>query len=80
MQYTIRNVPKAIDQALRQKAKAQGKSLNQAVVDVLKQALLKDGPPIKHHDLDFMIGTWVEDPEFDKAIAAQDQIEPEMWK
>ena len=33
-----------------------------------------------NHDLDFAIGTWVEDPEFDKAIADQRQIDPDMWK
>jgi len=34
----------------------------------------------KFHALDFAIGTWVEDPEFDKAIEDQRQIDPEMWK
>jgi hypothetical protein len=80
MQYTIRNIPKSLDQALRKRAREEGKSLNEAVVEVLKKALLGSGGPVQHHDLDFMIGTWVEDPEFDKAIEAQDQIDPEMWK
>jgi hypothetical protein len=35
---------------------------------------------IEHHDLDFAIGTWVEAPEFDKALSDQRQIEPELWK
>jgi hypothetical protein len=46
----------------------------------LKKALLGGEPPVRHHDLDFMIGTWVEDPEFDKAIADQRRIDPEDWK
>jgi hypothetical protein len=36
--------------------------------------------PAEYHDLDFAIGTWVEDPEFDKIIQEQDQIDPDMWK
>jgi len=80
MQYTIRNIPREIDQALRKKAKAEGKSLNQAAVDALKRGLNLGEEPVVHRDLDFLIGTWVEDPEFDKAIADQRRIEPEMWK
>lgn len=33
-----------------------------------------------YHDLDFLIGTWVEDPEFDKAMEEFEQIEPEYWE
>lgn len=80
MQYTIRNVPKAVDEALRQRAKVEGKSLNQVVIEAIGRSLGVNGEPVVHHDLDFMMGTWVEDPEFDKAIAEQDQIDPEMWK
>ena len=80
MQYTIRNVPKSVDQALRKRAREEGKSLNEAVVEVLKKALLAGGERVRHHDLDFMIGTWVEDPQFDKAIAEQRRIDPEDWK
>jgi plasmid stability protein len=39
MQYTIRNIPKAVDRALRAKAKAERKSLNRATVDALGRAL-----------------------------------------
>jgi hypothetical protein len=80
MQYTIRNIPPEVDKALREKAKAEGKSLNQILVDALRQGLGLNGQGAIHHDLDFLIGTWVEDTEFDKAIAEQDQIDPEIWK
>jgi hypothetical protein len=80
MQYTIRNIPKALDQVLRKKAKAEGKSLNDAAIDALKKGLYISGEPVRHTDLDFLIGTWVEDPKFDEAIEAQDQIDPEMWR
>jgi len=34
----------------------------------------------RYHDLDDLIGTWEEDPEFDRAIEAQRQIDEELWK
>ena len=37
------------------------------------------GQPIQHSDLDGLIGTWVEDPQFDAAITAQDQVDPNLW-
>ena len=80
MQYTIRNIPKRVDQALRRKARAEGKSLNQAAIDALKQGAGLAEQPAEHRDLDFLVGTWVEDAEFDKAIEAQDQIDPEKWE
>jgi hypothetical protein len=80
MQYTIRNVPKAVDQALRNKAKSEGKSLNVLVVEAIKCLLNLSDHPVKHRDLDFIAGTWVEDPEFDKIIAEQRRIDPEDWK
>ena len=30
----------------------------------------------RYHDLDDLSGTWVDDPEFDRAIEAMDQVEP----
>ena len=37
MQYTIRRIPRAVDDAIRERARATGKSLNEAVVDTLAQ-------------------------------------------
>lgn len=31
-------------------------------------------------DLSGIAGTWVDDPGFDEAIAAQRQIDPDLWK
>jgi hypothetical protein len=80
MQYTIRDIPKRVDEALRQKARTEGKSLNQAAVEALRTGLGLGDEPVIHHDLDFMIGTWVDDPECDKVLEEQRRIEPEMWK
>lgn len=81
VQYTVRNVPRTVDAALRRKAAQERKSLN----EVLRQALLKEVGLAGHdrriyNDLDHLAGTWVEDPEFDAAIAAQDVIDESLWK
>jgi hypothetical protein len=80
MQYTLRNIPQKLDEALRRKAKQEGKTLNQVAIDELSRALGINGQPVLHHDLDFMAGTWVEDPAFDEAIADFEKIDPEDWK
>jgi hypothetical protein len=37
-------------------------------------------PAADHHDLDSLIGTWREDPGFDAAIRAFEQVDVELWK
>ena len=37
-------------------------------------------PAAEHHDLDSLIGTWREDPGFDAAIRAFEQVDAEVWK
>lgn len=80
VQYTLRQIPRELDAALRRKAKREGKSLNQVALEALTRGAGTEQAPLKFHDLDFAIGTWVDDPEFDKIIEEQDQIDPEMWK
>ena len=81
MQYTIRNIPKRIDQALRKRAKEQGKSLNDVAIEALAVATgVRPAKSVKYCDLSDFAGKWVEDPEFDKIMAEQDQIDPEMWR
>lgn len=79
-QYTIRNIPGSVDKALRQKAKAAGKSLNETLIETLKRGAGMTNQPIVFHDLDFLIGSWQEDSEFDKAIAEQHRIDSEKWE
>jgi hypothetical protein len=33
-----------------------------------------------HDDLDALAGRWEEDPKFDAAIAAQDEIDSGLWQ
>src|SRR5689334_2037773 len=39
MQYTLRNIPQKLDKALRQRARLERKSLNQILIDLLRQAV-----------------------------------------
>ena len=79
MQYTIRAVPDAVDRAVRQRAKQESKSLNAVVVEAIARGLELDATPAAYTDLDDLIGTWQEDPEFDHAIAAFERIDEDAW-
>jgi hypothetical protein len=80
MQYTIRNIPDYLDAALRASAREQGKSLNEVAVETMVRGAGLGDQRIKRRDLSDIVGTWVEDPAFDEAIAEQDTIDEEMWK
>lgn len=80
MQYTIRGIPPAVDSALRERARQTGKSLNEAALEALAEGAGVTGSPRKRRDLSDIAGTWVEDPEFDAAIADQDRIDDNLWK
>ena len=65
VQYTLRQIPPALDEALRRKSRQDGKSINQTAIEVLYAGLALNGDSIRHRDLDFMVGSWVEDKSFD---------------
>lgn len=81
MQYTVRNVPRKADEALRRRAEELDVSLNEVLVQaLLREAGLAGGEKSAHHDLDDFAGSWQEDPEFDAIIAEQDRVDEEKWK
>ncbi|MBW2731604.1 MAG: hypothetical protein JRH20_04370 [Deltaproteobacteria bacterium] len=79
MQYTTRNIPSHLDQALREQAKREGKSLNEVTINALLRALGLDGSERIHRKLDDVAGTWVHDPEIDEGLDAQRKIDPDLW-
>ena len=79
MQYTIRGVPPAVDAVLRERARVTGRSLNEVVIEALAEGV-GIAMPRKRRNFDGIAGTWIEDKAFDEAIAAQDQIDWDMWK
>lgn len=81
MQYTIRNLPASVDRALRERARREGKSLNEATIDALLRAFgLDRGEPPPIRDLRSFAGSWVEDRAQTRALAAQRRIDRELWQ
>jgi hypothetical protein len=80
MQYTLRDIPPTLDSELRQRAKAEGKSLNTVAIEALIRGTGLGDSPVRLRDLSDIVGTWHEDPEFDQAIADQDCVDEEMWR
>jgi plasmid stability protein len=80
MQYTIRNVPGTLDEALRRTARERGKSLNEVAVEAMARGAGVAGERNRQRDLAGIAGTWRKDPAFDSALAAQHTIDEEMWR
>ena len=80
VQYTVRGIPPRLDVRVRRRARQEGKSLNQIALEALQALVGMEGERIRYHDLDSLAGSWVEDPEFEEAIRAQDQVDPGLWR
>jgi hypothetical protein len=79
MQYTLRKVPRAVDAKLRRRARAERKSLNTVALEALARGAGVDAMAARR-DLADIAGTWVDDAEFDRAIAAQHRIDRRLWR
>jgi len=80
MQYTVRGIPVALDVALRKRARAAGKSLNEATIEALAEGTGLIGAPRKRRNLGDISGTWKADKTFEAAIAAQDRVDEDLWE
>lgn len=80
MQYTIRNIPDPLDAALRRSARERGKSLNEVAVEALARGVGLTETNIRQRDLQDIAGSWRKDPEFDRAVTAQDRVDEELWR
>jgi hypothetical protein len=80
MQYIIRNVSERLDAALRRQAREQGKSLNEVAIEALTRGAGLGDRPLRQRDLLDVAGTWRHDRAFDRALAAQDTVDQELWK
>jgi hypothetical protein len=79
IQYTIRGVPREVDQALRKKARERRVSLNRLLVEELAGASGASGVR-QFRSLKGLAGRWQEDSEFDRVLAEQRQIDWKLWK
>lgn len=80
MQYTIRGIPAAVDNALRERARAAGKSLNEAAVDALSEGSGMAGNRRKRRDLGDIARTWRAEKAVAAALADQDRVDEDLWR
>src|SRR4051812_35792749 len=80
MQYTIRNVPKRVDEALRRQAKEEGRSLNGVVIDALSNGLHRSGVQRVYRDLSWIFETEPLGDDVIQAIEEMDRILPEEYR
>lgn len=78
-QLTIRGVPAQVKKLLRHRADSERKSLNAVLVEVLSAAAGLAARDKGYSDLDDLAGRWLDDPAFDDAIRAQDQVDQSIW-
>lgn len=80
---TLRNIPLKLQEAIQQRAGADGLSLNKTVLRMLEEAAGQrtSGRQELHHDLDHLAGTWSEEEAetFEAALAEQRRVDPELW-
>jgi hypothetical protein len=83
---TLRSVPPRVAKAIRREAARKGQSINKTVISLLEGRPTvkekKQGRKILHRELDSLAGSWSkkEAAEFDKTLAAQRTIDPDLWK
>jgi hypothetical protein len=82
---TLRNVPPELEKLIEDEAAESGLSLNRTVIRLLeKGAGVRSGNRGKrvHRDLDHLAGSWSDEQkaEFDRALAEQRRIDPELWE
>jgi hypothetical protein len=79
MTLTLTEIPKELDDALKLRAKSQGKTIDEVAIEAMRSGL---AVPIssKRRDLSEFAGTWVSDPELESALKDQDSIDPELWR
>ncbi len=78
---TVRNLPRAVAEALAEERQRRGSSLNQTVIDLLRQSLGVSSLR-RSNGLARLAGSWSEEDlaEFEAAIAATEAIDEEMWR
>lgn len=80
MQYTVRGIPQRVDEALRKRAKVEGKSLNEVAVKALAEGLGLSDQDIVRRDLSDVVGTWRREAAVEAALAAQHRVDKDLWK
>ena len=78
---TVRNVDARLACALEREVRKRGTSLNQTVLDLLRDSLGVGAVAPPSNGLEKLAGTWSQQDleEFDANTAIFEQIDPELW-
>ena len=79
MQYTLRGIPPALDEAIRRRARAEGKSLNDTAVEALADGAGLGDEEVVRRDLSDVAGTWKREAAVEAALRAQDRVDEDLW-
>jgi len=79
IQYTIRNIPPAVDRVIRKRVQLQGGSFNQTVVDLLSLQVLGTAHPKEEPGFDWLFNQSTLDSGFDDAIADLSRVDDALW-
>ena len=81
-QITLRGIPERVERAIRRRAAEEHKSINRTIAELLQQALGIDEGTEKQRHLSDLAGTWsqAEAEEFERATAAFEQIDEQIWQ
>jgi plasmid stability protein len=79
---TIRGIPEELTRALQEEKNRRGKSINQTVIELLKQALNLEWAPKSGNGLEKLAGTWnqKEFDLFEQATAVFENTDQEEWQ
>jgi hypothetical protein len=79
MQYTIRNISRDLDKAIKARAKRLGKSVNQVALEALARVVDR---PVQKRSLRDMPGAWskTEAERFDRFLREHRTVDEELWK
>lgn len=80
MQYTLRNIPKTLDTALRRRAKQEKKTLNEIALEVMADGLGLQKDPKRRRSLSDIAGAQTTDPGLEAALDDQRRIDAELWR
>jgi len=77
---TIRNVPDDLHQALQRERSRRDRSLNQTVLDLLRQRLAVGTTP--SNGLARLAGTWTDEElrTFERATELFEEVDEEVWR
>ena len=78
IQYTIRGIPRDVDQELRRRAHERKVSLNELLVAELTNITAGSGRC--YRSLKHLAGKWKEDAEFDRILKDQRPIDWNLWR